>query len=129
MSCLVVSPVAGWVVVAIICSLRSIMAGCLSLPASCRSLAYARDDNSNFSARLDAAHNSVENNVAHPLREHIGIAVNPRVIPSVDPVDHAEQAHHRRACVEIEAAPAPKVLHQSEADAIVLAFDAGDLRA
>ncbi len=74
-------------------------------------------------------HNSIENDVAHLLRERFGIAVDSRVVPGVDPVDHAEQAHHRGARIEIEAAPPPQVLHQSKADAVVFALDARDLRA
>src|SRR5450759_3789274 len=116
MSCWVVSPVAGCVVVAINCSLLfsrwllQVDLFALALPA-----------------RLAAVHNSVENNVAHLLGERFGIAIDPRLVPGVDPVDHAEHAHHRGARVEIEAALAPQVFHQSEADAVVLALDAGDL--
>src|SRR5450759_1336723 len=118
MSCWVVSPVAGCVVVAINCSLLfsrwllQVDLFALALPA-----------------RLAAVHNSVENNVAHLLGERFGIAIDPRLVPGVDPVDHAEHAHHRGARVEIEAALAPQVFHQSEADAVVLALDAGDLGA
>src|SRR5713101_6033698 len=128
MSCLVVSPVAGCVVVAIICSLRLVVAGCLSPPANCRSLAALGITTLKLSCALAAAHNSVENNIAHPLRERFGIAVDAWVIPSVNPVDHAEQAHHRSACVEIETALAPQVFHQPEADVVVLALDSGDFR-
>src|SRR5271169_5460543 len=112
MSCLVVSPVAGCVMVAIECSLVNF------------ELTYSRS----FSSRLAAVHNPIENNVAHLLCERFGVAVYRRAVPSVDPVDHAKQAHDRGARVEIEAAPALEVFHQPETDAVVLTLDASDLR-
>src|SRR5271163_3743493 len=111
MSCLVVSPAAGCNVVAMNRSFKSL----ISLV--------------NFFARLAAVHNSVEDDVAHTLGERFGVAIDARVVPGVNPVDHAEQAHHRGASVEIEAALTAQVFHQPEADAVVFALDTSNLRA
>src|SRR5208337_3013910 len=111
MSCLVLLPVAGCVVV-IVAIGRS-----LSLSLSFARLTAVRNSN------------SIENNDTHLFRKRFGVAVDSRVIPSVDPVDHAEQAHHRSSRVEVEAALPAEVFHQPQADAVVFALDAGDLRA
>src|SRR5205085_6100982 len=44
-------------------------------------------------------------------------------------VHHAEQAHHRRARVEVQTALLLQSLHESKANAIVLTLDCRNLRA
>src|SRR5579859_4564454 len=106
---MVVSPVAGCVVVAMESLLDKFALTLLS--------------------RLAAAHNSVENNVAHLSRECLRVAIDPRVVPRINPVDHAEQAHDGRARIEIEPAHPPQLFHKPKADAVILPLDARDFRA
>src|ERR1035441_2275381 len=102
MSCLVASPVAGCVEVSVAISCS------LSIPIDvCQRPSYL-PRLTNFSlARLAAVHNSVENDVAHLIRERFGVAIDSRVIPGVDPIDHAEDTHHGSTGVEIEASTLP----------------------
>ena len=63
------------------------------------------------------------------MRELVGAAVEARVVPGVNPVDHAEQAHDGGAGIEIEMVLALQIIDKPEADSIVLALDGGDLGA
>ncbi len=60
------------------------------------------------------------------MRKILRGAVLARFVPGVDPVDHAEQAHHGCAGIKIQIALALQVVHQAEADAVVLALDGSD---
>jgi len=69
----------------------------------------------------------VQDDVRHLICQSLRGPVDARVVPGVDPVDHAEQAHDRRAGVELEFSLTFEIVHQAEADAIVLTLDGGDL--
>jgi len=60
-----------------------------------------------LSAALSARHHAAQKDVAHFTRELIRVGINPRVVPGIDPIHHAEQAEYRDAGGELHSPGAP----------------------
>src|SRR5271169_2157215 len=47
------------------------------------------------STHFRAVHHAAQKNVAHLAREPLRVSIDPRIVPSIDPVHHAKQAENR----------------------------------
>src|SRR5258707_2211013 len=76
-----------------------------------------------------AGHRSdaLEKNGSHLTRQFRGIAIDPRVIPGVDPVNHAKQAEHGCPAGKLQSTRQLIAVQQFNADSVIFTLDGCDL--
>src|ERR1035438_7320611 len=65
------------------------------------------------SAPPTARHHPAQKNVAHLPRDLLLVGINPRVVPRVDPIHHAEQAEYRYPRGELQPPLALQLVKQT----------------
>src|ERR1039458_6240718 len=146
-SCLVVSPVAGCIVVAmfvtpyyvfvnintsVALNYLFVIPGCLSFRAK-RGISVSPEPNTTptlapIFARPAAVYHAAQEEVAHFSRDMLGIGIDARVMPGINPIHHAKQAQHRDARGELQSPVAFQFIQKAHADAVVFAFDGRHFR-
>src|SRR5579863_7744154 len=134
MSCLVLSPAAGCVVVAmevtplsfivqflVLCNsvlVQTVILNFTPSPRAAPSILFPP-----FARREDTP----QEDVAHFAGNVFCVGVDARVVPSVNPIHHAKQAEHSDAAGKLQTAFPFQVFEQTEANPVILALDGGEV--
>src|SRR5580700_1265182 len=78
-------------------------------------------------ASSDIRHHPAQKNIAHLACKLSGVSIDPRVMPRIDPIHHAEKAEHSDARRELQSPIPLEFIQQADADSVIFPLDGSNL--